>query len=86
MFIIVCGCTVSEPLGEWVGLNLELGDALVLVGGHRGELGLGEHEGPVLLLLDVGDGAAVTVPSEHEVDPGLELVHRVEKELQLKAS
>ena len=74
---------VSEPLGEGVGLNLELGDALVLVGGDRGELGLGEHKCSELLLLNIRHRSRVSISSEDKVDPGLELVHRVEQQLQL---
>jgi len=81
LFIIVCGCTVPEPLGEGVALNLELGDALVLVGGDRDELGLGEDKAATLLLLHVGEGGVVPVPPLHQPHPGLELVHGVQDQL-----
>ncbi len=56
---------------------------LVLIGGDGGELCLGEDEAPVELLLYVGDGlAGLSLPPPHQVDPRLELVHRVQDHLQ----
>jgi len=72
---------VTEALGERVGLNLELGDALVLVGRDSGELGLREDKGPVLLLLNVGHGTVVSLAPLDEIHPRLELVHGVEDQL-----
>ena len=72
---------VSESLGEGVGLNLKFCDALVLVGGDGGELGLRKDKCSVLLLLDVGDGSVLALPPLDEVHAGLELVHGVQDDL-----
>jgi hypothetical protein len=56
---------------------------LVLIGGDGGELGLLEYEAPVELLLYVGDGLArLPLSPPHQVDPRLELVHRVQDHLR----
>ena len=55
--IIAQSGRVPESLGEGVGVDLELGDELVLVGRHRREDGLREDVGSVELLLDVEDGS-----------------------------
>ncbi len=56
---------------------------LVLIGGDGGELCLREYEAPVELLLYVGDGLArLPLTPPHQVDPRLELVHRVQDHLQ----
>ena len=58
---------------------------MVLVGGDGGELSLLEEEGPVELLLYVGDGlTGLALPPPHQVDAGLELVHRVQDHLRMK--
>mgnify|MGYP006863518598 FL=1 len=80
--VVVAACRVTETLGKRVGLNLELGDALVLVGCDGGELRLGEDEAAELLLLDIRDGAGLALPPLHQVHPRLELVHRVQDHLE----
>ena len=59
---------LPESLGKWIVVNLELGDPLVLVGGHPQELSLGEGGGGVQV---VGHHA---LEAEH-VSPG-DHVHR----------
>jgi hypothetical protein len=56
---------------------------LVLIGRDGGELGLLKDEASVELLLYVGDGlAGLPLSPPHQVDPRLELVHRVQDHLQ----
>lgn len=55
---------------------------MVLVRGDGGEDALGEYERLELFLLEVRDGSVDgTVSSEHEVDPWLVFVHRVQHQL-----
>lgn len=69
-------CCKRRPYTSNVGTH-----QLVLVGGDGREDRLGEDVGAVLLLLQVGDGAAVLPPLD-EVDAWLVPVHRVEHDLQ----
>ena len=56
---------------------------LVLVSCNRCELSLLEDEAPVELLLNVPDRLTrIPLSPPHQVDPGLELVHRVQDHLQ----
>ena len=81
MVVEVGASRVAESLGKGVGLDLELGNTLVLVGGDGGELGFREDKGPVLLLFYVADGTVVTLTTFDQIHTGLELVHGVEDEL-----
>lgn len=67
---------IPESFCEGVGVDLELGDELVLVGSDGREHRLREHEGAVLLPRQVGDGPA-PLTDFHEVDARLVPVHRV---------
>ncbi len=72
---------IPESLGEGVGVDLELGDELVLIGGDGGEDCLGKDEGVVQLLVNVGDGWA-TLAADHKVDARLVAVHGVQNNLE----
>ena len=60
-------------------------DQLVLVGGDGGEDGLCEHPALVPVAADVGEAARPRHPrpalQHHQVQPRLELVHRVQHDL-----
>ena len=60
-------------------------DQLVLVGGDGGEDRLREHPALVAVAADVGDAAGAGHPrpalQQHQVQPRLELVHRVQHDL-----
>ena len=57
---------------------------LVLICRDCGELSLGKYERPVSLLLNVCDWSRLSRRSHYQVDPRLELVHRVEQKLEIK--
>lgn len=59
---------------------------LILVGSHRGENRLGEHERLVLLLLKLGYAKIVVVrlSTPYQMYPRLISVHRVENDLKEK--
>ena len=55
---------------------------LVLVRRNSCELCLRKDESPIFLLLDILHGPSLPLPPLHQVDAGLELVHRVQDHLQ----
>ena len=73
-FLALASPSVSETLGEWVVVDLELGDAFILVGSDRNEFGLLEHVG------SEGSPSEIFIyfVSANQVKAGLILVHRVE--------
>ena len=56
---------------------------MVLVRCNSSELCLRKDESPIFLLLDILHGPSLPLPSLHQVDAGLELVHRVQDHLQI---
>ena len=57
---------------------------LVLVRCNSSELCLRKDECPIFLLLDILHGPSLPLPSLHQVDSRLELVHRVQDHLQIQ--
>ena len=55
---------------------------LVLIGRHGSEDCFRKDEGSVFLILHVTHWAALPFSSLHKVNPGLELVHRVQDDLE----
>ena len=55
---------------------------LVLIGRHGSEDCFRKDEGSVFLILHVAHRAALPLCSLHKVNPRLELVHRVQDDLQ----
>ena len=63
--------------------SVEMAHQLVLVSCYSSELCLRKDKGPIFLLLDVLDRARLPLPPLHQVDPRLELVHRVQDHLRI---
>ena len=57
---------------------------LVLIGRHGSEDCFRKDEGSVFLILHVAHWAALPLCSLHKVNPGLELVHRIQDDLQAR--
>lgn len=74
---------IPESLGERVGIDLEFGDKLVLVGGDRGEDRFREDEGPVLLLFQIGDWTRAMLSPFDQVNPWLIAMHGVQHDLKI---
>ena len=73
---------LPESLGKWIVVNLELGDPLVLVGGHPQELGLGEGGGGVEVVGHHALEAEHVSPGDH-VEPHVILVHGGQDKLRM---
>ena len=64
--------------------SVKMAHQLVLVSCYSSELCLRKDESPIFLLLDILHGPSLPLPSLHQVDAGLELVHRVQDQLKDK--
>ena len=76
---------IPETLCEWVGIDFQFCDELVLIGRNCCENRFRENECPVLLLFQVRNGSRVFPPFD-DVDSGLVPVHRIQNNLQHKWS
>ena len=68
--LAVARARIAESLGKWIVIDFELGDLLVLVGGHTDELRLLEDVRPEGGIRQLGN-----VARPHQVKPRLVLVH-----------
>ena len=73
LFIIFWSSSLTESFSEWIVIDLQLSDLLILVGCHSYELGLLEDVRP-----EGGVGQLEDVAGPHQVEPRLVLVHGVE--------
>lgn len=75
---------IPEALRKRIRVDLELGDELILVCGHRGEYGLREHERLVLVVLKFTRWRwhRLAATQSHEMDAWLITMHWVEDDLR----
>jgi len=80
-FVAVVRRGITETFGKWIGFDLQFCYQLVLISSNRSKLSFRKDERSVFFFLDISNRSGFSILPLYEINPGLELVHRVQYDL-----